>query len=140
MKEILLKILVLLLIFAGEGLAIYAEMIGARDNNIATQSFLNIFLKMFLVIAVAGAFLIAGYMLGFNSFKNIPEHRIKNQHIKIREMPDGIKFKSSLWIIEDDLMHFSGKPPFLVVIQNELIVFSIKSIFDFLWNISEPKN
>ena len=71
MKETLLKILVLLLIFAGEGLAIYAEMIGARDNNIATQSFLNIFLKMFLVIAVAGAFLIAGYMLGFNSFKNI---------------------------------------------------------------------
>ena len=79
-------------------------------------------------------------LIPFNSFKNIPEHRIKNQYIKIREMPEGINFKSSLWLIEDNLMHFSGKPPFLVVLQHEFIIFSVKSVFDFLWNISEPKN
>lgn len=65
------KILVLALIFIGEALSIYAEMLGARSNHIASQPFLQIFLKMFLMITLAGGFLIAGYMLGFNAFKNI---------------------------------------------------------------------
>jgi hypothetical protein len=65
------KILVLVLLFFGEALAIYAEMIGARSNHISTQPFFQIFLKMFLLITLAGGFLIAGYMLGFNAFKNI---------------------------------------------------------------------
>jgi hypothetical protein len=65
------KILVLILLFAGEALSIYAEMVGARSNHIASQPFLQIFLKMFLLITLAGGFLIAGYMLGFGAFKNI---------------------------------------------------------------------
>lgn len=65
------KILVLVLLFVGEALAIYAEMVGAKSNAIASQPFLQIFLKMFLLFALAGGFLIAGYMLGFNAFKNI---------------------------------------------------------------------
>jgi hypothetical protein len=71
MEEIYSKILVLLLLFIGEALSIYAEMIGARTNYAASKPFLQVFLKMFLLITIAGGFLIAGYMLGFNAFKNI---------------------------------------------------------------------
>jgi len=65
------KILVLILLFLGEALSIYAEMVGARNNNLATQPFWHIFWKMFLIITLAGGLLIAGYMLGFSVFKNI---------------------------------------------------------------------
>jgi hypothetical protein len=65
------KILVLILIFAGEALSIYAEMIGAKTNYVASQPVLQIFLKMFLLIILAGGFLIIGYALGFAAFKNI---------------------------------------------------------------------
>lgn len=65
------KIIVLILIFIGEALSIYAEMVGAKSNYIASQPFLQVFLKMFLLITIAGGFLIAGYTLGFNAFKNI---------------------------------------------------------------------
>ncbi len=65
------KILVLVLIFVGEALAIYAEMIGARTHHIASQPLLQIFLKMFLLSTIAGGFLIAGYIFGFKAFKNI---------------------------------------------------------------------
>lgn len=71
MESIYSKILVLALLFIGEALSIYAEMLGARSNHLAAQPFLQIFLKMFLLIATAGGFLIAGYMLGFKVFKNI---------------------------------------------------------------------
>lgn len=62
------QILVLILIFLGETLSIYAEMIGART---LTNSFWQVFFKMFIIITFAGAMLIVGYMLGFQAFKNI---------------------------------------------------------------------
>ncbi len=65
------KIVVLILIFLGEALAIYAEMVGAKTNHLASQPFWQIFWKMFLLITLAGGVLIAGYMLGFNAFKDI---------------------------------------------------------------------
>ena len=60
-----------MLLFLGEGFAIYAEMIAARNLNLVGRPFLSTFLKMFFVIIIAGGFLIAGYMLGFKSFQNI---------------------------------------------------------------------
>lgn len=71
MVAIYLKILVIILLFIGEALSIYAEIFGAKNFQIASQPFFTIFLKMFLLITLAGGFLIAGYMLGFNVFKNI---------------------------------------------------------------------
>ncbi len=65
------KILALILIFVGETLAIYAEMLGARSGLVSSQPVLQAFLRMFLLITIAGGFLIAGYMLGFDAFKNI---------------------------------------------------------------------
>ena len=66
---LILKILMVALIFLGESFSIYAEMVMAK--NYSNTSFINIFLKMVVVIIIAGIFLIAGYMFGFKSFKNI---------------------------------------------------------------------
>ena len=65
------KIFVLIALLVGEALSIYAEMLGARNSQVASQPFMQVFLKMFLLITLAGGFLIAGYMLGFMAFKNI---------------------------------------------------------------------
>lgn len=65
------KFLVITLLLVGETLSIYAEMLGAKNSAAASEPLLQIFLKMFLVITVAGGFLIAGYILGFKTFKNI---------------------------------------------------------------------
>ncbi|MBI1969695.1 hypothetical protein HYS48_03285 [Candidatus Woesearchaeota archaeon] len=45
-------------------------MLGARTYT-TTSPFLQIFLKMFLIMILGGGFLIAGYMLGFQAFQNI---------------------------------------------------------------------
>ncbi len=65
------KLLAIFLVFLGETLAIYAEIIAAKTHSVSSKPFLQIFLKMFLVIILAGGLLIAGYMFGFNAFKNI---------------------------------------------------------------------
>lgn len=69
MSDISIKILSVALLFLGESLAIYAEVIAAHQyqNNL----FGSVFLKMFLIITLAGGLLVAGYMLGFKSFKDI---------------------------------------------------------------------
>lgn len=66
-----LKFMVVFLIFFGESISIYAEMMGAREHDVGKIAFGSIFIKMFIIIAVAGGLLIAGYMLGFQSFQNI---------------------------------------------------------------------
>lgn len=63
------KLLVILVIFIGEGLMIYSEMYGARQY--APGSFNNIFWKMLIIAIPGSALLVAGYITGFNAFKNI---------------------------------------------------------------------
>lgn len=75
-----------------------------------------------------------------DSFKNIAGWKLAAQNIKIRELPENISFSGSLWIIKNEIAHFSGNPPFLVAIKHEDVVSGIKGLFDFLWSISEPKN
>jgi len=71
MNSTLLKILAILLLVTGEALAIYAELIAARNIEVLKSPLMQVFLKTFLLIIIAGGFLIAGYMLGINVFKNI---------------------------------------------------------------------
>lgn len=71
MKTIYLKILTILLLYFGEALSVYSEMIAAKSHSAATHPFMTIFSKAFIMITCAGAFLIAGYMLGYKSYKNI---------------------------------------------------------------------
>jgi ABC-type cobalamin transport system permease subunit len=61
------KIIPIVLIFLGESLAIYSEVIAAKYF----QNFSSTFWKMSGVMAVAGVFLIAGYMLGVKYLQNI---------------------------------------------------------------------
>jgi hypothetical protein len=69
MNSLYLKIIVILLIIIGEGFAIFAEMMAARNHtgSLITQTFL----KMFLVFIIAAGFLLTGYVLGYSVFKNI---------------------------------------------------------------------
>jgi hypothetical protein len=72
MESVLSKVFVVALIIFGEGVGIYAEIMGAKnDQASASGTFWPIFLKMFLLIALAGGILIIGYILGIRTFKNI---------------------------------------------------------------------
>ena len=79
-------------------------------------------------------------LIPHGSFGHIEDYKLKGQAIKIREMPESIKFDTSIWITEKMTVHFSGNPVFLVVIDHDLISKSIKSLYDFLWSVSAPKN
>jgi sugar-specific transcriptional regulator TrmB len=79
-------------------------------------------------------------LVPYGSFSKIADYKTENQVIKIREMPAGINFAASLWFIDDMIVHFSGNPPFVAAIKHEAIARSMKSVYDFLWNISEEKN
>jgi len=79
-------------------------------------------------------------LIPYGSFGDIEEFKLKNQTIKIRELPEAIKFESSLWVTENEVVHFSGDPLFLAVIKHEAVYKSVKSLYDFLWNLSTPKN
>lgn len=79
-------------------------------------------------------------LVPFGSFSSIDPHKLKIQSISIREMPPEINFKASLWIIKDTTVFFSGRYPFVVVIKHKLITESIKTIFEYLWSVSQKKN
>ncbi|MDD5290465.1 MAG: helix-turn-helix domain-containing protein [Patescibacteria group bacterium] len=76
-------------------------------------------------------------LIPYGTKKNVDDYKIKNQDIIIRELPQAIDFKSSLWLIKDKVFHFSGNQPLLVVIRHDKIFCSFQSLFDFLWNISK---
>jgi len=78
-------------------------------------------------------------LIPHNAFETIEKEKIKTQDITIKELPKEISFKASLWIINDMLVLFSGNYPFIAAIKHKLITDSIKSIYDYLWNVSEIK-
>lgn len=65
------KIVAIFLLLGGEAFSVYAEMIAAKEHALNQRSLQIIFVKAFFQITIAGALLIAGYMLGYKSFKNI---------------------------------------------------------------------
>src|SRR3989344_1657232 len=65
--EIMQKIIPIILIFLGEGLAIYSEIVAAKNIN----TFAATFWKMSGVMTLAGLLLIAGYMFGLKYLNNI---------------------------------------------------------------------
>ncbi len=71
MNPVFSKILVIALLISGEALIIYTEMFGARTHAATTQPFLQLFLKMLLMILVGGGLLSTGYIFGYSLFKNI---------------------------------------------------------------------
>jgi sugar-specific transcriptional regulator TrmB len=75
-------------------------------------------------------------LVPFESKSTIDPQKTYYQDIEIKEMPAGIKFDASIWLIDDTMVTFSGKPPFLIAIKHDLMVKSYKSLFDFLWSQS----
>jgi len=72
MNSILFKILVIWLIFIGEALSIYAEIIAAKNFSAAGARFFSpIFWRLVILIVIAGLCLLIGYMFGFKVFQNI---------------------------------------------------------------------
>lgn len=65
------KLLALTLIFLGEICLVYAEIVGAHEHGIGTQTFLSVFIKMFPITIIGGGLLIAGYITGYRAFQNI---------------------------------------------------------------------
>jgi hypothetical protein len=61
------KLVAILVLLMGESIAIYSEIIAAKNIN----TFSATFWKMFALMAVAGLFLILGYMLGMKYIQNI---------------------------------------------------------------------
>lgn len=78
-------------------------------------------------------------LIQYNSFESISKSSLQKQNIIIKELNEKINFEASIWIIEEKTILFSWKIPFIVEINNKVISSSLKSIFDFLWSISELK-
>lgn len=67
----------------------------------------------------------------------IERHKMRMQDIVIKEMPEGVSFSGSLWVLPKSVSLFSGNPPMLVSVEHVAIVSGMKSIFDFLWRTSK---
>jgi hypothetical protein len=65
------KLIAILALTIGEGLMVYAEMIAARAHSLTEDGFWPIFLKATGIMIISSTLLIAGYMHGYKSFKNI---------------------------------------------------------------------
>src|SRR5690242_16567223 len=61
------KLIPIILLFLGESLAIYSEVVAAKNIS----NFSTTFWKMSGVMTIAGLLLIAGYMLGLKYLNNI---------------------------------------------------------------------
>jgi sugar-specific transcriptional regulator TrmB len=71
------------------------------------------------------------------SIAAIPPQKLALQNIELRELPAGVSFQASLWLMGDMVVHFSGRPPFVVAIRHPLIHASTKTLYDYLWQQSE---
>lgn len=83
--------------------------------------------------------LVTHTLIPYGSFHEIDEKKLKSQQIIIKELPRGIDFKASIWILPDQLVLFSGKPPFVVSIHHKIILASLASIYEYFWKISDLK-
>lgn len=79
-------------------------------------------------------------LIPHGALADINPEKLTSQNIIIREMPSAINFQASLWIIGDTVVLFSGQPPFIVSSHHKIITASLKSVFDYLWKISEKKS
>lgn len=76
-------------------------------------------------------------LIPYGTYDKIVAEKSKNTNMEIKEMPKDIIFPASFWIINNTIVHFSGNPPFIASINHASIVPSMKSIYNFLWNISK---
>lgn len=68
--------------------------------------------------------------------QKIDPEKVRLQRIILRELPPGLRFDASVWLVGDVLVHFSGVPPFAVAIRHPHIVRGMHELFQYLWNVS----
>lgn len=73
------------------------------------------------------------------TFEEIEPYKLTKQNIVIKELPEGLEFESSIWFLDDVVVLFSGNPPFIVAIKHQSVYRGLKSVFDFLWSVSQEK-
>lgn len=66
-----LKLAAMFVLFSGEALAIYAEVLAAQRQHRGGSTALSNFIASFPLAAVAAAALVGGYMLGIVAFRSI---------------------------------------------------------------------
>lgn len=76
-------------------------------------------------------------LIPHNTLKTIDPQKITDRNIQIKEMPQDIEFEASFWIIDNTLVLFSGKYPFIVALHHKIITHSFQSIFNYLWSVSK---
>lgn len=67
------------------------------------------------------------------ALQRIPKEKTSVQNIEIHELPVGVTFDASIWIIGDLVVHFSGNPPFVVAFRHEKMAKGMQSLFDHFW-------
>jgi len=66
------------------------------------------------------------------SLADINKQKI-NKAISIKEMPIGLIFSGSIWLMGNSLVLFSGNPPFLVEIKHKAVINGFRGLYQFLW-------
>ncbi|HSI21053.1 MAG TPA: helix-turn-helix domain-containing protein [Verrucomicrobiae bacterium] len=67
------------------------------------------------------------------SVGDVDPQKLAKQRIELRQLPEGVDFDASLWIMGNKLYLFSGTPPLVVMIKHQSIVASMESLFMSLW-------
>ena len=65
------KIAVVLMLFIGEALMIYAELVAAQNAPSFSRHSLGLYARLYLLLCVSSALLLMGYAIGAVSFRDI---------------------------------------------------------------------
>lgn len=71
-------------------------------------------------------------LIPFWSLETIHTQTLSSQQILVREMPEVLDFRASVWLIEWKVVFFSGETNLVVEITNPIIYLSMKSVYDFI--------
>lgn len=76
-------------------------------------------------------------LIPFGSQSKLNPQKTEGLSIEIRELPQGIEYKSSVWFAKNIMVQFSGYPPFLVATKHSEMVTSQENLYDYLWEVSK---
>ena len=78
-------------------------------------------------------------LIPYGGYKTINPMKLSSQNITVKELPEGINYGFSIWLVQNQLVIFSGKPPFIISIKHPVIVASWTSFFEYFWSLSAAK-
>ena len=100
-------------------------------QKVFSDDYNNMLLKLKKQKAIATKTLVPS-----GSEKIIEPNKVKNQIITIKELPLGLNFEASIWLVDDKLVLFSGNPPFMTIIKHDSLVKSFRRLFNYFWQLN----